>query len=172
MAHILVVDPDQTTCRWLESLLERDGFTVEIAHRGEDALKSIAQQPPQVLVLEVALEDMDGVELIRRVRSDPSVSGIRIVVLSTKMKLSDLQAGLDAGADEYMAKRPGVGVELVSKIRALAERQPTHVAPSTSRGNGKSHPGKIISFCSATGGSGATFVCVNTASHCAIAASL
>ncbi len=163
MAHILVVDPDQATCRWLESALERDGFTVEIVHRGEDALKRIAQEPPKVLVLEVALEDMDGIELIRRVRSDPSMSGIGIVVLSKKMKISDLQAGLDAGADEYLAKRPGVDVELGSKIRTLAERQPIQAASPASRGNGKSHQGKIISFCSATGGSGTTSVCVNAA---------
>lgn len=163
MAQILVIDPDQPTCRWLESVLERDGFTVEIVHGGDDALKRISQEPPKVLVLEVALEDMDGIELIRRVRRDPSTSAIGIVVLSIKMKISEIQAGLDAGADEYLAKRPGVDVELGPKIRALATRTPDQTPAPAARVNGQTHKGKIISFCSAKGGTGTTSVCINAA---------
>lgn len=163
MAQILVIDPDHLTCRWLETVLERDGFTVDIVNTGGDAINKIAQELPKVLVLEVALPDIDGIELIRRVRNEPSTSGIGIVVLSSKLKITEIQAGLDAGADEYLAKRPGVDIELGPKIRTLATRGRAQVSSPATRGNGKGHRGKIISFCSAKGGTGTTSVCVNSA---------
>lgn len=173
MPHLLIVDPDRPTCRWLKGVLEREQFSVDAAYTGDEGLQKIAEQPPDILVLELALPDMDGIELIRRVRQTPSTHESGIVLLSAHMEISDIQAGLSAGADEYLAKRPGVDSELIAKIRALAAR--TRVAKPGAPSLGVVRPsapnfarapsgkGKIIAFGSAKGGTGTTSVCVNTA---------
>lgn len=177
MPHVLIIDPDRPTCRWLKGVLEREQFTVEAVPSGEDALKEIAERVPQVIVLELGLPDMNGIDIIRRVREANATRDAGIIVLSGQIEIAEIQAGLSAGADEYLAKRPGVETELVAKIRMLAARVPaadsrTDAATSTFNytgtsapmsANGSSGKGKIIAFSSAKGGTGTTSVCVNTA---------
>jgi len=173
MPHVLIIDPDRPTCRWLSGVLERQQFSVDVVHSGEEGLKKIANPVPQIVVLELGLPDMNGIDLIRRLRQAETTRDAGIIVLSAQMEIAEIQAGLGAGADEYLAKRPGVEADLIAKIHALAARVPVpSAAPSSSDSTGvsastpskaSSGKGKIIAFSSAKGGTGTTSVCVNTA---------
>jgi len=154
-ARILVVDGDATTLLWLRAQLLAAGYTVDAAHRGDVALQKIEQEIPDLIVLDPALPDGDGLDIIRRVRSDPRLADLGIIILSKQTDADTIMRGLNAGADHYVLKRPGADVELLANIRAWLA-QPKKGAVSGERG-------RIFSFCSAKGGVGTTSVCINTA---------
>ncbi len=156
-AKILILDSDPATRSWLTGLLERENYAVSKAESGQAALDRIAKERPDLLVMDVLLADMDGLELLRRLRQDPALHDLRVVVLSRKAGPDDMVAGLSAGADDYLVKRPGADVDLVSKIRVLlAMPRAANAAPPAPSG-------QIFAFCSGKGGTGTTSVCVNTA---------
>jgi len=154
-ARILVVDGDATTLLWLRSQLLAAGYTVDAAHRGDVALQKIEQEIPDLIVLDPALPDGDGLDIIRRVRSDSRLADLGIVILSKQTDADTIMRGLNAGADHYVLKRPGADVELLANVRAWLA-QPKKGAVIGERG-------RIFSFCSAKGGTGTTSVCINTA---------
>ena len=158
-AKILLVDNDPATLIWLKTKLESEGLTVITANSGAEAIPQIEEGAPDVVVLEIDLPDMDGLELLRRVCQDPHSNPPWMVVLSKKVSPQDIAAGYEAGADDYLGKRPGADAELVGKIHGhLAQaRRPTPVIATTPKN------GHILSFCSPKGGTGTTSVCVNTA---------
>ncbi|MBI4789422.1 MAG: response regulator [Chloroflexi bacterium] len=159
--RILVVDDDLVTLTWLKQVLEREGYAVSTANRGALALEQIAKDRPDLVVLDLVLPDMDGMDVLRRLRQDPAARDLWVVVLSAKGRPEDIVAGLRGGADDYVPKRPGADVELTSKIRglfALAKR----TAPEPEAAPAPEGAAKVFSFCSAKGGTGTTVVCVNT----------
>ncbi len=156
-ANILILDGDSVTRNWLKSVLERENYAVSAAERGQAALDQIAHERPDLLVMDIMLADMDGLELLRRLRQDPALKELRVIVLSRKASPEDMVAGLSAGADDYLAKRPGADADLVSKIRVLlAMPRAGSTAP-------QAPSGQVFAFCSGKGGTGTTSVCVNTA---------
>jgi CheY-like chemotaxis protein/MinD-like ATPase involved in chromosome partitioning or flagellar assembly len=161
-AKIMLVDDDPVTISWLKSVLEREGYTVETANRGATALQQIAQAPPDLVVLDVVLPDLDGLEILRRLRQDPSLSHLGIIVLSVKDRPQDIAAGLRVGADDYVPKHPGADIELIAKIRGLLA-VPKPKAPPPATPIHAPVRGSIFSFCSPKGGTGTTALCVNTA---------
>lgn len=156
-AKILIVDDDPITLSWLQAILEREGYAVRAASHGELALQQIAQDPPDLVVLDLILPDIDGLEVLRRLRQDPARRDLRVVILSVRGRAEDIVAGLRTGADDYVPKRPGADIELISKIRVLL------ATPREISGMAGGGGGKIIAFCSAKGGTGTTSVCVNAA---------
>lgn len=162
--RILLVDDDPITLKWLKAVLEREGYAVSTAGGGREALQCIASDLPDLVVLDLVLPDMDGLDVMRQIRQDPRLREVRVIILSVKDRPEDVVIGLRAGADDYVSKRPGAEVDLLAKIRGLVSRmQPG--APSASRSAAPPAPvqGKILAFCSAKGGTGTTSVCVNTA---------
>ena len=153
--RILIVDSDPVTIHWLQSKLTPEGYTVDGATRGDIALQKITQDPPALVVLDLTLPDGDGLDLIHRLREDPKLHNLGIIIFSSRAEPNDIVAGLNAGADHYIRKRPGAETELLPVVRACLTQpnKPSHI---------QSH-GKIISFCSAKGGTGTTSVCINTA---------
>lgn len=165
-SRIFVVDDDPGILGWLRPILEREGYTVQTASRGLVALDQIAQDPPALVVLDWILPDVDGLEVLRRLRQDPHLNDLWVILLSVKDRPDDIAAGLAAGADEYVPKRAGADVELLSKIRGLlagpkkSEIRPLIPPP-------QKRLGRVFSFCSAKGGTGTSSVCLNSA--CALA---
>jgi len=153
--RILVVDSDLVTINWLQSKLTPEGYAVDGTTRGDVALQKIIQDPPDLIVLDLTLPDSDGLDLIRRLREDPKLHNLGSSSFSSRTQPSDIVAGLNAGADHYVHKRPGAEAELLPTIRACLT-QPSKASHIQSHG-------KIISFCSAKGGTGTTSICVNTA---------
>ncbi|MBI5300893.1 MAG: response regulator [Chloroflexi bacterium] len=156
-AKILLVDNDLATLTWLKSKLENEGFDVATANAAQDALSQIEERAPTVVVFEVALPDLDGLEFLRRVIKNPPMIPPWMMILSRKNQPADILAGLEAGADDYVGKRPGADVELIGKIRG-------HLAhPRKPAVEAQAKQGRLLSFCSSKGGTGATSICVNIA---------
>jgi DNA-binding response OmpR family regulator len=108
--------------------LEKAGFTAEITPSGRDALTSVAARPPDVLVLDLMLPQVDGLEICRTIRGNDATAGVPIIMLTARAEESDRIVGLEIGADDYLAKPFSPG-ELVARVRALLRRA-TRSAPA------------------------------------------
>jgi len=120
-ARVLVVDDERDVCRLLTFSLEQAGFEAASAGTASEALLSIGKHPPDVLVLDVGLPDLSGVDVCRRLRGDPEVGDIGIVILTALGSREDRIVGLEAGADDYVVK-PFDVQEIVLRVRALTRR--------------------------------------------------
>jgi two-component system, OmpR family, KDP operon response regulator KdpE len=111
--HVLVIDDEPQILRALKTILTARKFRVTTASRGEEGISLAVAQPPDVVILDMSLPDMDGVEVCRRLREWSSVP---IIVLSVRDSEKDKVAALDKGADDYLTKPFGIE-ELLARIR-------------------------------------------------------
>ncbi|MFF4894635.1 response regulator [Micromonospora chersina] len=118
MTRILVVDDEPQILRALRINLRARGYEVQVAETGTAALRTAASHPPDLVVLDLGLPDLDGVEVIRGLRGWTTVP---IIVLSGRAGSEDKVSALDAGADDYVTKPFGVD-ELLARIRAVTRR--------------------------------------------------
>jgi two-component system response regulator MprA len=119
-AHrILVVDDDARLAASLRRALAYEGHSVEVAADGPAALVAARDRPPDLVVLDVMLPGIDGVEVCRRLRAG---SDLPILMLTARDAITDRVAGLDAGADDYLVK-PFAYDELLARVRALLRRR-------------------------------------------------
>ncbi len=116
-ARILVVDDDRAIRRFLRTSLTAHGYVVFEAETGQQALQDVMTHRPDVIILDLGLPDLDGVEVTRQLRE---WSQIPIIILSVREYEEDKVAALDAGADDYLTKPFGVG-ELMARLR-VAQR--------------------------------------------------
>jgi DNA-binding response OmpR family regulator len=101
---VLVVDDDPAIARLLELNLELDGHQVIIAADGASGIRSVAQDAPDVVVLDIMLPGMDGFEVCRRITSDPASSHLPVVLLSARAVPADRDRGREVGAAGYVVK--------------------------------------------------------------------
>ena len=121
MARILVVEDDQDIAQLVGRYLDKAGFITEIVSSGRDALTTIGARPPDLVVLDLMLPQIDGLEICRAVRANRKVSAVPIIMLTARGEESDRVVGLELGADDYVAK-PFSPNELVARVRALLRR--------------------------------------------------
>jgi two-component system KDP operon response regulator KdpE len=127
VTRILVVDDEPQILRTMRINLRARQYEVEVAADGTSALRIAETQKPHVVILDLGLPDMDGVEVIQRLRARTSAP---IIVLSGRAGSSDKVGALDAGADDYVTKPFGID-ELLARIRAVTRRhEPTEATPS------------------------------------------
>src|SRR5882672_4664242 len=117
--RILVVDDDARLAASLQRALAYEGHTVEVAVDGPLALVAASDRPPDLVVLDVMLPGLDGIEVCRRLREGTDVP---ILMLTARDAVSDRVKGLDAGADDYLVK-PFAYDELLARVRALLRRR-------------------------------------------------
>jgi DNA-binding response OmpR family regulator len=117
---VVVADDDRDILELVGLTLERAGHVVHRALDGEQALALIREHRPVVAILDVAMPKLDGLELTRLLRNDPETAGTRIVLLTARAQESDVNAGLAAGAHDYMRK-PFSPQELQDRVSALLE---------------------------------------------------
>ena len=117
--RILVVDDDRAVRESLRRSLQFNGYQVDLAGDGRQALDSVATQRPDAMVLDVMMPRLDGLEVCRRLRS--TGDDLPILVLTARDAVSDRVSGLDAGADDYLPK-PFALEELLARLRALLRR--------------------------------------------------
>jgi two-component system response regulator MprA len=117
--RILVVDDDRAVRESLRRSLSFNGYSVELAQDGQEALELITRDRPDAVVLDVMMPRLDGLEVCRRLRS--SGDDLPILVLTARDSVSERVAGLDAGADDYLPK-PFALEELLARMRALLRR--------------------------------------------------
>ncbi len=120
--RVLVVDDEATIREALERALRLEGFIVDLAEGGTLALERLAAEPPDVVVLDVVMPDLDGIEVTRRLRG--AGSRVPICILSARDEVADRVAGLRAGADDYLVK-PFALEELTARLHALLRRTPS-----------------------------------------------
>ena len=118
LPRILVVDDEAAIRRFLQTILTAEEFSLHLAETGHAALAAAATVRPDIILLDLGLPDLDGVEVIRRIRE---WSPVPIIVLSVREREDDKVKALDAGADDYLTKPFGIG-ELLARIRAALRR--------------------------------------------------
>lgn len=116
--HALVVDDEPPLVRLVSAYLQREGFSVSTAGDGEQALRLARERPPDVVILDLMLPGIDGIEVCRRIRT---FSDAYIVMLSARAEEVDKIVGLSTGADDYVTKPFSPG-ELVARVRAMLRR--------------------------------------------------
>ena len=121
VSTVLVVDDDIDVARFIEVNLRLEGFDVMVAHDGEEAQRVIADQLPDLALLDVMMPRVDGVELCRRLRSDPLTASLPVIMLTAKSLSADKVVGLTAGADDYIIK-PLDTLELIARVRSTLRR--------------------------------------------------
>jgi len=128
-ARILLVDDEIPIQRAVAPLLRSRGYEVDVAATGEEALEMIRTRTPDLIVLDLGLPDMEGIEICRRVRTE---SAVPIVVLSARGAEEDKVASLDLGADDYVTK-PFGPEELLARIRVALRRVFSEDEPAVGR---------------------------------------
>jgi two-component system KDP operon response regulator KdpE len=118
MTRVLVVDDDQALARALAINLRARGYDVDVAGTGADALAAAGRRPPDAVVLDLGLPDLDGLEVLQGLRGWTSVP---VLVLSARGEQHEKVAALDAGADDYVTKPFGMD-ELLARLRAAVRR--------------------------------------------------
>ncbi|HEY3229531.1 MAG TPA: response regulator [Roseiflexaceae bacterium] len=98
---ILVVDDSKLVTDIVKMRLEMFGYNVQLAHSGEEALEKVAQEVPDLMVLDVQMPGIDGYEVCRRLRDDPALDDLRIIMLTSS---DDKHAAFEAGVDDYLNK--------------------------------------------------------------------
>ncbi|MBV2120300.1 MAG: response regulator [Candidatus Thiodiazotropha sp. (ex Ctena orbiculata)] len=119
--EILVVDDEPNIVLSLEFLMKKAGYNVITANNGFDALNSIKQLRPDLVLLDVMMPRMDGYEVCQAVRSDPELSSVRIIMLTARGRDIERDKGMALGADDYVTK-PFATQELVEKVNSLLDR--------------------------------------------------
>lgn len=127
MKTILVIDDEEDIVELVSYNLKKEGFNVDAAYDGEAALKKVRSAPYDLIVLDLMLPGVQGLELCRMIRNDPSIADTPIVMLTAKGEEVDKVLGLEIGADDYMIK-PFSPRELVARIKAILRRS-EHVKP-------------------------------------------
>jgi DNA-binding response OmpR family regulator len=124
MASILVVDDDVDVADTIHRSLINKGHSVKVVYNGIEALEAVKQNSPDLIVLDVIMPFMDGIEVCRRLRQDPQTTHIPIIFLTAMDRLDDKLEGFDAGADDYVTK-PFDIQELEVRTRAVLRRSLT-----------------------------------------------
>jgi DNA-binding response OmpR family regulator len=117
----LVVEDDADIALSVKHNLEREGFLAQIAPDGEAGLKSALANPPDLVVLDLNLPGLDGLEICRRLKKDPATASIPVVMLTARVTETDKISGLDLGADDYVTKPFSVR-EFLARVRAVMRR--------------------------------------------------
>jgi class 3 adenylate cyclase len=117
-ARILVVDDNPNNLKILKTRLGAEGYEIVTAVDGEQALAAVAAEPPDLILLDIMMPKVDGLEVCRRVKHDPSLPFTPIIIVTAMTNVRDVVTGLDTGADEYLTK-PVDHQALVARVRSM-----------------------------------------------------
>ena len=118
---ILIVEDETDVAELLAHHLRSEGFSVEIVNNGRAALAAVRSEPPALIVLDLMLPEISGLDLCRMIKSNPGTNNVPIVMLSARIEEIDRVLGFELGADDYVVK-PFSPRELVLRIRAILRR--------------------------------------------------
>jgi DNA-binding response OmpR family regulator len=130
--RILVVDDDPDILQFIRVNLELEGFGVDLATSGGEAIEAVSNDPPDLVLLDVMMPGMDGFGVLRRLRSHPAAANTSIILLTARTLPEDRIRGLELGADDYITKPFDVD-ELIARVKAVMRRSQTmrDVSPLT-----------------------------------------
>jgi DNA-binding response OmpR family regulator len=130
--HVLVVDDEQDLTWAVQRSLSDEGYDVETAADGVEALAAISRCRPDLIILDIILPRLDGLQVCLRVRQNPDLANTPVILLTARSSIEERVLGLDRGADDYLVK-PFDLRELAARVRALLRRgvTPSQVTPGT-----------------------------------------
>ncbi len=121
MGYILIVEDESDICELLEYNLKKDGYSTKAVNSGEDAFARIKSKKPILVILDLMLPGIQGMEFLKQIKADPNMSDIPVIILSAKTSETDRVLGLELGADDYVSK-PFSVKEMVSRVKAVLRR--------------------------------------------------
>jgi len=125
---VVVIEDESDILEVIAYNLRREGYEVVESQSGEDGLEKIEKSAPHLVILDLMLPEIDGIELCRRLKSDPLTAGIPVIMVTARGEESDIVLGLSMGADDYVTK-PFSPRELVARVKAVMRRsrvEPDH----------------------------------------------
>jgi len=154
---ILVIDDEMQSVKLIGMLLQRRGYEIVAATLGSQGLEKARAERPDLIILDIMMPDMDGFEVCRHLRADPTTAAIPVIMFTAKTMVDDKVTGFQAGADDYLTK-PVHPDELATRVEALLARA------AQSQVEEEPAPGaKVFGFLGAKGGVGTTTLAVNVA---------
>ena len=157
---ILIIDDDLDTLRLVGLMLQRQGYQISAATNGQQGLDKAFEEDPDMILLDVMMPDMDGYEVTRRLRQNPSTTETPILMFTAKTQLDDKVIGFEVGANDYLTK-PTHPSELQARVKALLSRASEKKAATTPAKT--ESQGFVIGVLAARGGLGASTLAVNIA---------
>ena len=156
-AKILIVDDDLQGLKLVGLMLQRRGYTIVAARGGEQGLAKAVSDAPDLIILDVMMPDLDGLEVCRRLRSQPATSQIPVIIFTARAQVGDKVDGFQSGADDYITK-PIHPNDLAARVDAALQRSAlrTGNVPSAAAA-------QTIGFLGVRGGVGTTTLALNTA---------
>ena|SRR2546423_6834656 len=119
---ILAVDDNEDSLRIVQMIVQAAGFEVRIAHNGKQALEAVEEALPELIIMDVMMPEMDGVEALRTLRASPRTARIPVILLTAKGQDEDVLSGYESGAAYYMTK-PFTAKQLLNGIRLLLGKE-------------------------------------------------
>ena len=119
---ILAVDDEKHIVRLVQITLEKEGYELVTASTGREALEKVASEKPDLVVMDVMMPEMDGLEALEKMKSDPATANIPVIMLTAKAQDSDVFRGWQSGADLYLTK-PFNPAELVTFVKRIFQGQ-------------------------------------------------
>ncbi len=156
---ILIVDDDLESLKLIGLMLQRRGYQIIAAQGGNQALAKAESDPPDLIILDVMMPDIDGFEVCRRLRARPDTAQTPIIMFTAKIAVNDKVAGFQAGADDYLTK-PIHPAELSSRVEAVLSRS---IRPRPGSEQAFVTHARIIGFIGSKGGVGTTTLALNVA---------
>jgi len=122
MSHkILVVEDDKFLRELISQKLSREGYTVIEAIDGEKGIESIKENVPDIVLLDLILPGIDGFEVLAKMKSDPNLANIAVIILSNLGQKDDIEKGMEMGANDYLIKAHFTPGEIIEKIQSIVK---------------------------------------------------
>ena len=121
--RVLLVEDDDFLRKICRTKLEREGFNVSVAINGKEALKKIIEGDPQIVLLDIILPIMDGFEVLKRAKEDPSKSSVPIIMLTNLGQESEIEKGFKLGAEDYIIKAHLTVGEIIEKVKEILKKK-------------------------------------------------
>ena len=119
--RILIIDDDPDIVRFVQTSLTMDGYDVRAENDGRAGIDAVLREPPDLVLLDVMMPDVDGFEVLERLKTSPSAANVAVLLLTAKANVRDLVRGLDGGADDYITKPFDID-ELRARVGAVLRR--------------------------------------------------
>lgn len=117
-SRILIVDDNQQNCELLDAYLADEGYQIEMVYDGQQTLDAVARQQPDLILLDIMMPRLSGYEVCHRLKSAEATRRIPILMITALAEMSDIEKGIDAGADDFLTK-PINKLELITRVRSL-----------------------------------------------------
>jgi len=141
--HVLIIEDDKSVCELLYACLDKLAYRVSIAQDGETGLELIEEDRPNLVVLDLVLPGMSGLDVCRAMRQDPWMNKLPVLMLTGRVEEDDVITGLEVGADDYMTK-PFSTKLLKARVKALLRRGRSPVGPSVEEATGAADVPQVV----------------------------